>query len=251
MSALRVPTELKREFKSGFEDYIKAMGRCVDVYLKPYEIGCPNCISDVIQKKSMNVWNVNFLRAVNIFVGTPAQRTVFPQPFNVSEAPGVVFDPAIPNPRILRTSVCPVCKGQGTLTAENKEKIVGVITIGILGTGAGNAKSPHFMQVSAGYDGREIYRIKTYAKHYAVCREAKHFKVDGITLQRETIARVKGLGGYHITEVYLVEVSEDSSVTNVFDSDARIKINEKGQMSDQAPLVTPTIPPIVPGDDVW
>ncbi len=249
--SLKIPKELKKEFNRGFDDYIKKMGRCISVYLKPTQVSCPNCIQDPIQKKSTNIWNSNFLRAVNIFVGTAEQKTIYPQPFNVTSASGVVYDPNLFNPHILSTAICPVCRGEGSLYSENKENIVAVVTVGRFAGGSGDSKSPRFVVLSAGRDGREVYRIKTYAYNYSICNDAKYFVIDGIKLKTEIPIRVKGLGGYHIAEGYLTEIEEGSLVTNVFDEDQRLKINDKGQVSNQASPVTPTIPPIVPGDDVW
>lgn len=248
---LKIPRELKKEFKDGFAEYIKTMGRNVEVYLKPYQVLCPNCQYDSVQKKSTNIWNSTFLRPVNIFVGTQFQQTIFPQPFNVTTASGVVYDPVITNPKILIATVCPICKGEGILIRDNKVDMNAVVTIGLLRGGYGNTESPRFYDLSAGLEGKQVYRFKTYECNYATCRDAEYFKVDNIKLKAELPPRVKGLGGYHLTEMFLSEITEGNSVTDVFDNDIRTHIEKQGQTSNQAPVYNPTIPPIIPGDDVW
>jgi hypothetical protein len=71
-------------------------------------------------------------------------------------------------------------------------------------------------------------------------------------MKAEVMPRLKGLGGKHITEVYLSEVENEGSIDNVsYESDPRININTAGTVSNQADVGTPNIPPVVDGDDVW
>lgn len=246
--SLKIPKELKSEFKKGFNQYIKAMGRPIQVVLDPTQVSCPNCIWDNVQGKSSNVYNESFKKPVNIFPATDMQTKVYPQPFNVTSVSGVQYDPSLIDPKILRVSVCPVCLGEGVLISENTSCIVAVITTGYGQTGT---EASTFIDLSAGRDGRQITRLKTKAENYAICRDAQYFIVDGIKMEIEIPAKLKGLGNLSITEVYLGTVKEDSSSNTKYDGDQRVNINQTGQSSDQADDSTPTIPPSVPGDDVW
>lgn len=246
--SLRIPTSLKKEFKDGFNEYIRKMGKPVYAYLPPYEVSCPNCIWDNLHGKSSNIYNLNFKRPVNIFPASASQRIVYPAPFNVTTVSGVQYDPALPNPKILQTVQCPVCAGEGLLFQENKSCFVGVVTVGKPQTGA---QPSDFIDLSPGRDGMQLTRIKTFAKHYAVCRDAEYFVIDGVKYKQEIPARLKGLGNDSITELYLSTVTYDDSSNTKFDLESRVNVQELGQVSDQAPIGNPTIPPSVPGDDVW
>lgn len=246
--SLKIPITLKKEFKDGFDEYIKSMGRQVLAYLKPHEVQCPNCIFDAYSNKSSNLWNSLFLKPVNIFPGTTHQQIIYPVPFNVTTVSGIQYDPSIPNPKILNAVLCPVCKGLGILTIENTVCFRAVITVGKPQTGA---QPSDFTDLSAGRDGMQLTRIKTYANNYSVCRDAESFLIDGVQYKTEIPVRLKGLGNKSIVEVYLSTVNVDSSSDNQYDTDNRLKIVDFGQVSNQASPATPTIPPIVPGDDVW
>jgi hypothetical protein len=241
---IKIPTELKKEFAQGFDEYIKAMGRRIEVYLEPTKVDCVNCLFDPIQKKSANIYNEEFRRPVNIFPGTPFQQKVYPAPFNVTSVSGVQYDPALADPKILTVSICPVCKGSGILVHDNVISFIGVFTIGKSG-------NPGFEDLPPGRDGIQYARIKTFSSNYSVCRESKYFIVDGIQYKIEIPARLKGLGSQTITELYLSEVEVTPSISINYDKDPRIQNTDLGNISNQAPISVPTIPPIVPGDDVW
>jgi len=246
--SLNIPTSLKKEFKVGFNEYIDKMGRKIQVNLEPYSVKCPNCLFDNIQNSSTNNWDSNFLRPVTIFPTTGFASTVYPQPFNVVTASGVQYNPSIPNPRVLNTAVCPVCAGAGVLTSPNSICIKAVVTENEVSRGV---DSPGFEDLPAGRDGMQITRLKTYEKHYPICRDAKSFLIDGVTYKVEVPAYLKGLGSKHITQLYLSTTQVDSSVDTGYDADPRINVAEQGQVSNQASVVTPTVPPITSGDDIW
>lgn len=233
---------LKKQFKKGIRYYIKkGMGRNVTVVLPPTTTDCPNCIWDTVTSLSTNVFDEEFVRPVNIFPGKSYQRQVYPQPFNVTTvASGTQYDPAILDPKILRTSRCPVCQGDGVLTEENIVCIKALVTW--------NPKEK-FLDLSAGRDGVPICRLKAFPEHYALCREAKSFTVDGVKCVADTPAKLKGLGADHLVEQYVVQVTVDDSVSIKYDGDMRVNKDLVGQVSDQAPAGTPTVPPTIPSDD--
>lgn len=245
---LGIPSNLKKEFKKGFDEYIKKMGRTVEAYLEPFSVDCPNCIYDNLQKKSSNVYDQNFKKPINIFPGTTVQRQVYPAPFNVTTVSGVQYDPSLPNPKILKTSVCPVCKGFGILTSDNVQCFQAVVTRGISKT---DVEGPDMVDLSAGLDGIDIIRLKSFSCNYSIVRDAKYFKVEGIKAKTEVPPRLKGLGSDAIVEVYLTTVQEDISSSVKYDGDSRIQTNPFGNASNQASDITPTIPPVIPGDDIW
>lgn len=242
--SLQIPKDIKKEFQHGFNDYIKSMGRKISAHMDPTSVSCPNCLFDTIQKKSANIYNETFVRPVNIFPGTSIQKTIFPAPFNVTSVSGVQYDPTLIDPKILTGALCPVCKGEGILQHENNTCFIGVITIGKSG-------APGFEDLSAGREGVQFARIKTYANNYSVCRDAKFFIMDGKKYKIEIPASIKGLGGLDITELFLSEIEEGPSVNINYDKDIRVLNTEQGPVSNQATSGSPIIPPIVPGDDVW
>jgi len=238
--------KLKKQFKEGFHQYIKKMGRDVIVHLKPFSVDCPNCLVDSVRNTSANVYDESFIRPVNIFPGTYAERIIYPAPFNVTAASGVQYDPSLLDPKILKTTVCPVCRGEGILTYEDEVTIKGVVTW--------NPKE-ETLDLAPGYEGKPVCRIKTYEYNYALVRDAKYFLVDGEKCEHckeeGGAPRVKGLGADHITEFYVTAVEVGKSDSINLDEDSRLQYNKIGRVSDQAPPAAPTIPPQVPGDDVW
>lgn len=246
--ALKIPRNLKKEFKKGFGEYIAALGRKVEVYLEPYHVACPNCIYNTLQKKSSNIYDETFKTPVTIFPGTFAEDIVYPEPFNVVSVSGVQFNPIIPNPKILDTNICPVCMGEGTLTSPNKAEIFAVVDKGYSTRGTSNID---LKDLSAGKDGIDVFLIKTYPCNYSILRDSLYLIVDGIKCNIELPPRLKGIGEDALVEAYLGTVKEDFSSSDVYDTDDRLNVNTKGQVSNQAPPETPTIPPRVPGDDVW
>jgi hypothetical protein len=190
----------------------------------------------------MNVYNTEFLRPVNVFPGTHAEQKIYPQPFNVPTVSGVQYDPNNPNPKILKTTVCPVCRGSGIITEPHDICITALVTW--------NPKE-EFLDLSVGEEGESICRLKVFECDYEICKEAKSYIVDGVACRLFTPPRVKGLGGDHLVEFYLQTTAVDKDVTDKYENDSRVKVNPIGRVSDQAPPSTPTIPPSIPGDDVW
>lgn len=233
---------LKKQFKAVWNEYLDKNGKDILVEATPLAVSCPNCIQDGNRNKSLNVYNTSFIRPVNIFPGTPNQITVFPQPFNVTTVSGVQYDPANLNPKILTTAVCPVCIGEGKLVAKIFHTIKAVITWN---------PEERLKDTSQGWEGDPICRIKVHNSNYALVRDAIRFVVDGVSCKLDIAPRVKGLGGDHLVEAYLITTAPGHSLTNNYNSDTRVNVNTIGTISDQAPPVTPTIPPVVPGDDVW
>ena len=246
--SLQIPKILKKEFKEGFFEYIKEMGRDITVCMTPYSVDCPNCIYDNVQKRSSNVYNTSFIRPLNAFPNTPFQKLIYPVPFNVSTVSGVQYDPTLIDPKILIASNCPVCLGAGSITYDNRICIKAVVTWNYTQVGVEGAK---FVDLAPGRDGKQLVRLKTYDYNYALCRDAIYFIVDGVKVEIATPAKLKGLGAKHITEVFLITVTVDNSSDTSYDNDSRTLITELGNESNQASVSTPTVPPSIPGDDVW
>jgi hypothetical protein len=238
-----IPKGLKTQFKKGIKEYLKTMGRNITVVLPPVSTDCPNCLYNTGSKQSSNVFNLEFIRPVNVFPGKSYQRTVYPVPFNIPDTaldPAIQFDPSLSNPKILKSSICPVCKGKGVLTEENTHCIRALVTW--------NPKE-EYLDLSAGRDGVPICRLKTYKEHYALCRDAKSFIIDGVKCVLESPPKVKGLGADHLIELYAIQFTVDDSVSINYDDDPRISKDLVGQVSDQADSGTPTTPPTIPTDD--
>lgn len=242
--SFKIPKSLKKEFKKGFEEYIKVMGRTVILVLKPHEVKCPNCFYDPTQKRSSNTYNTSFIRPVNIFPTTTFKRIIYPAPFNVVSVSGVQYDPAILNPRILQGDACPVCIGAGVLTGKNEFCIRAVVDRGIKAEGG-----PQLLDLSSGFNGLEILSIKTYSDNYALCREAVSVMVDGVETTVAIPPIIRGLGTDSLVELYVSTIKENMSSSTKYDKDSRLNINDKGGVSNQAPISSPTVPPNVVGDD--
>jgi hypothetical protein len=234
---------IKKEFKKRFYEFLRKNGRSITVKLPEYTVDCPNCIHDSVRGTSANIYDPRFVRPVNIFPGTPCQKTVYPAPFNLDSSPsGIQYDPGILDPKPIIASVCPVCVGEGKLTADNTFCIKALVTWD---------PKEEFLYASAGDEGKPICRIKTFSKDYSLCKNAESFIVDGVSCKLHIPPRLKGLGADHITEFYLITTAVGHSVSDKFDSDSRLNNNTIGRVSDQADSGTPTVPPEVPGDDVW
>lgn len=243
--SIKIPNRIKKDFNKGFDEYLNVMGREIQVYLEPYTVDCPNCLIASVHDSSANIYNQAFKRPVTIFPGTLVSKIVYPVPFNVMTVSGVQYDPSILDPKILTVTICPVCKGEGKLISPKEIFIKGLVTW--------NPKEEN-MDLSGGWDGKSVCRIKTFDDNYAIVREAKYFIVDGVKCEHHKeggTPRLKGLGGDHIAEFYLITTSIDKSVSDKYNSDNRLNYNPIERVSDQAPPTTPTIPPIVPGEDRW
>lgn len=240
---MKFPKKAKKEFNKGFDLYLKNMGRDITVVTPPLSTDCPNCIFDSVRQKSSNVYDETFLRPVNIFPGTLVQKTVYPIPFNISTLPvGIEIDPNVTPPRILKTSRCPVCFGEGVLTSPVTYCIKALVTW--------NPKEK-ITENSGGRDGAPICRIKTFKCNYELILKSTEIIVDGIKTELHIPPRVKGLGADHIVEAYLITDEAGYQVSNNYDGDTRADLDTYGQASEQADVGTPTIPPTIPGDDPW
>jgi hypothetical protein len=249
--ALKIPKGLKREFKEGFLEYLKVMGDSVILHLEPYRVDCPNCVWDSNAKVSTNKFNSSFIRPVNIFVGTPKVKKVYPIPFNITDDSGIEYDPVLSNPRVLKSAVCPMCLGRGVLEEENTHTIVALITTHNSMPGGGGTEGSNIIVLPAGEEGTQVTRIKSHPNHYAICRDAKYYTVKGIKMRNVIPPRLKGLGGEHITEAYLITVDVGKSSNTSKDGDYRLDTSPIGQSSNQAPESDPQNPPTTPGDTEW
>lgn len=233
-------SKLKKEFKKGIDTYLKEMGRNIFSVLDPFVTDCPNCLHSDYSNLSANIYNTSFVRPINIFPGTSAQEIIYPQPFNVTSDVGVQYNPLNPNPKILKTTVCPVCKGEGKLTKERKECIKALVTW--------NPKEM-IQEESAGREGHPICRIKTFNCNYAILRDAKSFIVDGVFCRLHIPPRVKGLGADHLIECYLITTDVKASVSTNYNNDPRLNNATQERSSDQAPNTTPINPPVIPSEE--
>jgi hypothetical protein len=251
MSTYNIPKSVKREFYKSFSEYLDVTKDTLTVYLNPYTADCPNCIIDNVQKVSSNVYDTNFLRPVYIFPETPFKRKIYPIPFNVTSASGVQYDPSVADPKILTATRCPVCFGDGVLKSPNSHCMKALITWDYRPKG----ENTQFLDLSAGRESKQIIRIKTYDYNYALCRDALYFILnDGLnsSIKAKIVnpAKLKGLGDRHITELFLVTTAIDSGPEAGYNVDKQAIVT-RGEESNQAPILTPTIPPDKPGDDVW
>jgi hypothetical protein len=237
---MRIPKSLKKEFKTGMDSYLKDMGRTITVVLDPYITDCPNCVHDNVRKVSGNVYDETFVRPLNIFPGTSKQRIVYPKPFNVTSVSGIQYDPADPNPKILKTTICPVCFGSGNLTAPNIICIKALVTW--------NPKEK-IEETSAGREGDPICRIKTFQCNYPIVRDAKGIIIDGVDCLLHIAPRPKGLGADHLIEAYLIAKDVKASATTKYNEDPRINTVTNERSSDQSQISTPINPPVIPSEE--
>lgn len=249
MVKYRIPQNIPREFKQGIADLITQLGRKVVIHLPDVVTDCPNCFYDSVTKSSTGVYDDSFIRPVYVFPGTTQEEIIYPRPFNVDTVnSGIVYDPGLAHPGILRTTICPICKGKGILTTTPTICIKAIVTW--------NPKSPtsdgQMIEISAGRHNSNIARLKTFPCNYAVCREAKKFSVDGVSCEIFRPAHMKGIGGEHLVELHVqtTDVTDDSTTRN-FDGDDRININPLGYRSDQSDVSTPHDPPRNLGNDEW
>lgn len=248
MSILNISKILKKEFKKGFYEFIDTMGQKVEVFIPPHSVTCPNCLWDSVQNSSINVFNNEFKRPLIVFPNTIYAKTIYPVPFNIDIDTDIQYNPQLIDPKILQCNICPVCNGEGKITSDNSICIQCLVTWDYSQTGGETTK---YLDLSAGRDGKQIVRLKTYDYNYAICRDALYFIINGIKCEVVIPPKLKGLGDKHITEVFLVTVAVDASSEIMYDTDTRLSLNSLGTHSNQASSGTPTIPPNLPGDDVW
>lgn len=237
---MKIPKSLKKEFKKGMDSYLDAMGKNITLILDPFKTDCPNCLHDQSRKKSINIYNTSFVRPLNIFPNTPQQKTIYPKPFNVTTVSGVQYDPFDPNPKILKTTICPVCYGEGFLSSPNTICIKALITW--------NPKEV-IEETSAGREGNPICRIKTFKCNYAILRDVKEVLVDGVKCVLHIQPKVKGLGDDHLIEAYLITKEVKASVSENYNTDERLNTANEERSSDQASILTPINPPIIPSEE--
>lgn len=242
---IKIPKSIKKEYKQGFDEYIRVMGKTVHVVLPSVKVDCPNCLWDSVSNTSSNVWDSNFLRPVTIFPQTPAQKTIFPQPFNVVSVSGVQYDPSLVDPKILSVRICPVCRGKGFLESPIEYCIKAVVTWNP------EVRDGQVLNLPAGITGNSIVLVKTFSKNYALIKQAEYLVIEGTKVVFHNTPGIKGLGDNHITQFYGIASKTDMSVSDSYNGDIRVNNVTQGHISNQADLGTPTIPPTVPGDDVW
>jgi len=248
MGNFRIPRTLKKKFQDGFDEYIRAMGREVTLELPVIYTDCPNCIYDSVNKNSTGRHDPSFVRPVYIFPSTSEEEKVYPQPFNIIDDSGVTYDPNGQVTQIVRSAICPVCKGKGRLVSKPTLDIIAVVTW--------NPKSPTFdgrmLDESAGRFNENVVRLKTFSSNYEVCLQAKIFYVDGVKCEVFLPAHNKGIGGEHITEIQLQTVGVvDNATSRNYNHDSRVNINPLGTTSNQAEEADPHNPPQIFGDDEW
>lgn len=246
--SLKIPKEVKKEFHKGIHDLISSLGRQITVFFKPYQVQCPNCLFDNSTHLSSNVYDARFIRPVNIFAGQSFQQQIYPVPFNVTSAPiGIQYDPTIPNPKVLRVLVCPVCTGKGVLEHENSTCIKAIVDHSVQPIyGVDNTKTS---DLSAGLEDYTETRVKTFECNFDICEKADHFIIDQIRYNRESPVRLKGLGGTHLLEFFVSEVAVGGVLEASFTGDPQLNIEQVGQSSNQASSGASQTPPMTPGGD--
>jgi len=240
----------QKVFKKTMDRFIKVNGRPIIVRLPPVSSDCPNCLTDPLfdQNESINRYNEAFVRPVNVFPGTTEERIVYPKPFNVLSVSGVIYDPSDPNPRILNTAVCPVCKGRGKLTVTPEVCINGNFNWHPR-SGLSDGK---MTDISAGRFPSNIGIIKTDLCNYAICRDAVEFVLNnGVRCQTYETAVKKGIGEDAFVEIYVQKVDSTDSTSKDQVSDPRVNIRPIDSVSDQSNPGTPHSPPNTFADDEW
>jgi len=240
----------QKVFKKTMDTFIRVNGRPIIVKLPPIYSDCPNCMTDPLfdQGESINKYDTSFIRPVNIFPGTEEERIIYPKPFNVLSVSGVTFDPEDPNPRILNTAICPVCKGRGKLSVIPEACINGNFNWHPR-SGLSDGK---MTDLSAGRFPSNIGIIKTDLCNYAICRDALEFVLNsGVRCQTYEAPVKKGIGEDAFVEIYVQKVDSTDSTSKDKIQDSRVNIRPVGSISDQAEEGTPHSPPNTFSDEEW
>jgi len=241
---------VQKVFKREIDRFITVNGRPVTVMLPEIKTDCPNCLHDVVfnQDESTNRYNELFIRPVYIFPGTSEEEIVYPQPFNVAALPsGIVFDPVDPNPKILKTTICPVCAGRGYLSI----KPVVCITANYNWDPRSPTTDGAIVDTSAGRSPANIGILKGHLKDYAICRDSIGFIVDGVECEMITPPTKRGVGSDAHIEIYLQKVDSSDATSYICDTDQRLNVRPVGEVSEQSDSGTPHSPPNTFSNGDW
>lgn len=256
MSSNRGLKAAQRTFKKTMETFIEVNKRDnrkspVILRLEDIHADCPNCLNDIIfnQEESTNKYNLDFIRPVNIFVGTSEEYTVYPKPFNIDFTPsGIVFDPSNLNPKVIKSTICPVCKGKGKLSITPEVCIVAnfnwhprsAITDGKI------------IDYSGGRSAANLGILKTKLCNFSVLSRTKEVLLeDGVICELVTDPVKKGVGLDAHLEVILQKVDSTSLTSRVNIEDDRLNIRSTASSSDQATSGTPNTPPNIFSNEDW
>ena len=243
--------KVQKLFDKTMETFIEVNGRPIIVNLRKIRSDCPNCINDsqFNQGESTNRYNESFIRPVLIFPGTGGEEIVYPQPFNIEALPsGVVMDPAITNPKVLRTSICPVCKGRGELFHQPSD----CINANFNWHPRSGLADGMIKDMSPGRLPDNVGILKTELCNYAICKDARTFVVDqGVECEKIVPPVKKGVGEDAFIEVYLQKIDSTESTSFVKDQDKRVNVRILGETSDQSDPGTPHSPPTIFGNEDW
>lgn len=238
----------QKVFAKTMDQFISINGRPMIVLLPQIKADCPNCINDYLfgQGESANIYNTSFLRPVNIFPGTTEEAIIYPKPFNVDSVPsGIVYDPSDPNPKILNTTICPVCKGDGTLSIKPEVCINGNWNWG------SSTKDGEIVDYSAGEVPHNVGIIKTDLCNYAICRDAKRFIIDGVECEAIVPPIKKGVGTDAFIQIRVQKIDNTDSTSRIKDKDKRLNVRSTDSISDQSSVGTPHSPPNTFSHEDW
>lgn len=238
----------QKTFKKTMDRYIKVNGKPVTIILPEISADCPNCISDTQfgQNESSNVYNISFIRPVNVFAGTSESITIYPQPFNISSLPsGIVLDPSVSNPKILKTTICPVCKGKGKLTVTPSACISANWNWG------SRSNEGEIIDYSAGRTPDNVALVKTDLCNYALCRDAKKYILQGVECEMTHPPIKKGVGSDAFIQIRVQKIDSSDSTSNVNDYDRRLNTRPIETVSSQAPEGDPHSPPNTFSNEDW
>lgn len=241
----------QKVFKKQMDRFIEVNGRPILVLLPQILSDCPNCLNDPIfyQGESVNKYNTNFIRPVNIFPGTSEEQTIYPQPFNVDALPsGITFDPADPNPRIINSTICPVCRGKGKLAVQPNV----CINANFNWHPRSGLSDGMIMDLSPGRLPDNIGIIKTDLCNFAICKDSIGFIVDsGVECKMITPPVKKGVGEDAFVEIYVQKIDSTDTTSHINDEDARLNVRPVAESSAQADPGTPHSPPNTFSNEDW
>jgi hypothetical protein len=156
-----VTNSIRSQYKSLIKQVIKDLGEGIDVYSAPLKEQCPNCKLDLVTKKSKNVYDTSFTASTVIF-----GNTIEPQSFSRGR--------------------CPVCKGDGYLFSLQPKTIKALVKW--------DPDKGDMDKTPAGYEGKNIVRVKASKSYYSYIRDCEYAYIDGVKCELFKPPTRRGLG---------------------------------------------------------
>jgi len=162
---------IEKKFGRTIKNVIKELSKQIETISIEPDSPCPNCFFDSSTGKSSGV---------------------------CKNPPG--------HPNYFKFGRCPVCKGKGVITQENKVCINSSVVW--RGANSSGSKENDLIFNDYGFEGRVVARLKTDICYLNLFKSCDYVVVEGIKCTLCNPPIVRGLGGKHVLVVYVCSVDK-------------------------------------------